>query len=196
MRPIVFLSLLALSCSGEGAAGAGGSSLASRRPETSATAPLQLSSTAFAAGGRIPLRHSAYGDGLSLPLAWAGVPAEAQSLVVVLEDPDAVSARPFVHWIAWDIDPGTKALPEGLPARPELTSPLHLHQGRNSRGRIGYFGPRPHGAKPHHYHLQLFALDARPQLPAGASRPALLAAMNGHVIAKGEIVGLFAQPSP
>ena len=67
-------------------------------------------------------------------------------------------------------------------------------QGRNNRGSSLYFGPRPPGGKPHHYHFQVFALDRLLDLPAGAKREQLLAAMNGHVLAKGDLVGLFGKP--
>jgi Raf kinase inhibitor-like YbhB/YbcL family protein len=107
----------------------------------------------------------------------------------MMEDPDASSTRPFVHWLAWNIDPAAGALPEAV--TPDASG---LVQGRNNRRGTGYFGPRPPGSRPHHYHFQLFALDTRLALPAGADREALFAAMNGHVLAKGEIVGLFAQP--
>jgi Raf kinase inhibitor-like YbhB/YbcL family protein len=195
-RASLILSLLALACSGGGSASdsRGRHALASARPETEAPRTLSLSSPAFAAGAMIPLRFSAYGDGLSPPLRWSGVPAEARSLVLMLEDPDAVSARPFVHWLAWNIDPALGALPEGIPAGNEIRQPVALRQGRNSRGAIGYYGPHPSGSTPHHYHFQLFAMDAPLELAGGADREALLAAMNGHVVAKGELVGLFAHP--
>jgi Raf kinase inhibitor-like YbhB/YbcL family protein len=185
------LALLALACSGDGAAGTGQDrhALASARAETRTDQGLAVSSPAFPTGSTIPLRQTAYGDGLSPALRWSGVPAGTQSLVVMLEDPDAVSARPFVHWLAWNVDPASGGLPEGVAA-----DAADLVQGRNNRGAIGYFGPRPPGSRPHHYHFQLFALDRRLELARGADREALLAAMNGHVLAKGDLVGLFAEP--
>jgi len=191
---LIALCLLGLSCSDEGAAGAAGqrTALASARPETAAAATLTVASSAFAAGGTIPLRFSAYGEGASPEIAWSGVPAGTLSLALMMEDPDAVSVKPFVHWLAWDIDPTLGRLPENLTGADGQR--LTLAQGRNSRGKIGYFGPRPHGTKPHRYHFQLFALDARPALAAGADRETLLAAMKGHVLAKGDLLGLFAAP--
>ena len=185
--PHLALTLLALACADDGSAGAGQDrhALASARAETRTEAAVSVSSPAFAAGGAIPLRHSAYGDGVSPALRWSGVPAQARSLALMMEDPDATSARPYVHWLAWNIDPAAGGLPEG---------PIALTQGRNTRGSIAYFGPRPPGARPHHYHFQLFALDRRLDLAPGADREALLAAMNGHVIAKGDLVGLFSRP--
>jgi Raf kinase inhibitor-like YbhB/YbcL family protein len=191
-RAVLVLSLLALSCSNDDAAGAPGDrhALASARSETRATATIAVTSPAFAAGAPIPLRHSAYGDGVSPALSWTGLPTGTRSLALMMEDPDATSARPFVHWLAWNIDPAAGSLPEGVaPNAPGLV------QGRNNRRSMGYFGPRPPGSRPHHYHFQLFALDAPLGLAGGADREALLAAMNGHVLAKGDLVGLFGRQS-
>jgi Raf kinase inhibitor-like YbhB/YbcL family protein len=186
--PALALSLLALACSDDGVA-QDRHALATARAETRAQASFPVTSSAFAANAAIPLRFSAYGDGVSPALQWRGLPAGTQSLALMMEDPDASSARPFVHWLAWNIDPASGGLPEGVAANAS-----GLVQGRNNRGTNGYFGPRPHGSRPHHYHFQLFALDTRLSLAAGADREALLAAMNEHVLAKGELVGLFAQP--
>ncbi len=172
--------LLVLACS----EGAGAGPLAVDRPETRAPTTIAVTSPAFAAGGSIPLAHSAYGAGRAPALAWSGLPAGTRSVAIMLEDPDAVSARPFVHWLAWNIDPAPAVLSEAA-------LPAGARQGRNNRGSSAYFGPRPPGSKPHHYHFQLFALDTMLALPSGASRGQLLAAMNGHVLAKGDLVGLF-----
>ena len=184
----LLLSLLALACADDGAA-QDRHALAAARAETRTEASFPVSSPAFAANGSIPLRHSAYGDGVSPELRWSSLPEGTRSVALMMEDPDATSARPFVHWLAWNIDPASGGLPEAV--TPDAAGPA---QGRNNRGRTGYFGPRPPGSRPHHYHFQLFALDTRLNLAAGADREALLAAMNGHVLAKGELVGLFAQP--
>jgi Raf kinase inhibitor-like YbhB/YbcL family protein len=192
--PSLALCLLVLACSDSGNAVTAQDrhALASARAETQVSATFTVTSSAFAAGGAIPLRHSAYGDGVSPALSWSGVPTGARSLALMMEDPDATSARPFVHWLAWNVDPAAGDLPEGI--QPAGGAVAGLRQGRTSRDSVGYFGPRPHGSSPHHYHFQLFALDASLDLADGADREALLAAMNGHVLAKGDLVGLFAQP--
>jgi Raf kinase inhibitor-like YbhB/YbcL family protein len=113
---------------------------------------------------------------------------------VITEDPDAKPITPFVHWVAWNIPADRTSLPEGLQEQPRLTQPEGVLQGRTSRGSVGYFGPKPPvGDPPHHYHFQVFALDAKLDVPAGADRDQLLAAMQGHVLAAGELVGTYRQ---
>jgi Raf kinase inhibitor-like YbhB/YbcL family protein len=185
MRAVLALSLLAAACHAEGAAAAD-PALAIDRAETAARARLEVASPSFPANGAIPLLYSSYGDNVSPAVAWRGVPAGAKSLALMVEDPDAVSQKPFVHWVAWNLPPGGSL--------GENAVPVGAVQGKNGRGTTGWFGPHPPGATPHHYHFQLFALDAPLALAAGAGREALLAAMKGHVLAKGEAVGLFGKP--
>jgi Raf kinase inhibitor-like YbhB/YbcL family protein len=180
---LTFACFLAVACSDSAGAGP----LAVNRAETRASAALAVTSPAFAAGGTIPLAYSPYGAGRSPPLAWSGLPAGTKSLALMLEDPDATSARPFVHWLAWNLDPAARAL-----ARGSVTPGARL--GRNGRGNPAYYGPHPPGKNAHHYHFQAFALDTELALRQGGSREQLLAAMNGHVLAKADLVGLFAHP--
>lgn len=143
--------------------------------------------------GPIPKEHSEYYDGVSPEIAWRAVPG-AKSYALIMEDPDSTYIRPFVHWVAWNIPASVTTLPEGLQEQPRLTEPEGVLQGRNSRGSVGYYGPRPPvGDPPHHYHFQVFALDAQLDVPPGASRDELLRAMAGHVLASGELVGTYAQ---
>ncbi|MCQ4163898.1 YbhB/YbcL family Raf kinase inhibitor-like protein [Tahibacter harae] len=174
--------------------------LAQARAETaqSGDAPaLQVKSAAFGDGQPIPLKHSAYDQGASFPLSWSAGPAGTRSYAIILEDPDVTRPpKPVIHWIAWNIPADVSALREGLPPQDRLTDPDGLRQGPNTPGRTGYYGPRPPaGDTPHRYHTQVFALDRMLDLPAGADREALLAAMRGHVLAKGVLVGTFARPA-
>jgi Raf kinase inhibitor-like YbhB/YbcL family protein len=167
--------------------------LALARLEADDATAIRVESPAFAAGAAIPARHSEYADGVSPPLRWSPV-AGAKSYLLVMEDPDAKPITPFVHWVAWNIPASVTALPEGLQEQPRLTSPDGLLQGRTSRGSVAYFGPRPPvGDPPHHYHVQVFALDTLLDVPAGAPRDRVLDAARGHVLAKGELVGTFQQ---
>jgi Raf kinase inhibitor-like YbhB/YbcL family protein len=183
---LLLACLLAAACSGQAAANP---ALAVDRPETQADAHLALSSPGFGASGQIPLAFSAYGQGVSPPLSWSALPAGTESLALIVEDPDAASARPFVHWLAWNIGAASRGLPQG-------SVPAGVVQGKNGRGTAGWFGPHPSDGKPHHYHFELFALDSELNLAAGADREQLLAAMKGHVLAKGDLVGVFRKPKP
>lgn len=167
--------------------------LALARPETRARATLQVTSPAFGANAAIPTRHSEYFDGVAPPLQWSAAEG-AKSYVVIMEDPDAKPITPFVHWVAWNIPADVRALPEGLQEQPRLTEPDGLLQGRTSRGSVGYYGPRPPVSDPpHRYHFQVLALDTMLDLLPGADRDAVLRAAKGHVVAKGELIGTFAQ---
>jgi Raf kinase inhibitor-like YbhB/YbcL family protein len=156
-------------------------------------ATLSVGSPAFVQGGFIPAEYSAYGEGRSPPLAWNGLPANTRSIVLMMEDPQATSPLPFVHWLAV-IPPWVRQLPEGIPPIARLPGVPNAQQGSNSRTETGYFGPRPPaGDPPHPYHFQVFALDVALSLPPGFNRHALIEAMRGHVLARGELVGTFAR---
>ena len=172
----------ALACTGAFA------QVAMQRTETQAKGTLEVSSPTIPPNAAIPKEHSAYFDDVSPALAWTGM-AGAKSYALVMEDPDARSAKPFVHWVAWNIPPTTTSLPEGL-----KETPAGMVQGAAGRGSAGYFGPRPPAADPpHHYHFAVLALDTMLDLPSGADRDALLKAASGHVLAKGELVGTYDQ---
>jgi len=149
---------------------------------------LSVSSAAIDAAGRIDPRYSSYGANLSPPLRWTAATG-AKVYVVTVRDPDAPSPRPFVHWLIWNLPASPQWLAPGAAAAP----PSGAAQGRNDAGTIGYFGPRPPGGV-HHYHLAVFALDARLNVAPGVGDAALEKAMRGHVLASGEIVGTFAAP--
>jgi Raf kinase inhibitor-like YbhB/YbcL family protein len=156
---------------------------------------IHLSSSAFKAGAAIPEKYSEDGDDVSPPLAWQDVPQETKELALICDDPDAPTPEPWVHWILYKIPADVRKLPEGVPTDAELKSPAGARQGLNSwpSGRtIGYRGPAPppkHGT--HHYHFRLYALDAPLSLDAKPDKKTLLAAMKGHILAEGEIVGTF-----
>ncbi len=178
---------------GQAAQGFGGP-IALERPETAATAPgaLSVSSPAFAGNQAMPPRYSDYADDLSPPLAWTPV-AAAKSYALLLDDPAAPTA-PYLHWSIFNLPPSVTQLPEGLQKQGRLTAPENVLQGKNSRGSLGYTGPRPPvGDPPHPYNFQVFALDTMLNVDPRASRDELLKAMSGHVIAKGRIVGVYQQ---
>lgn len=155
------------------------------RSETNTDQLLIVSSPAFGHDGPIPLRYTSYGANEIPPLAWSALPSGAQSLALVVEDPDASTPQPFVHWTVWNLPPAPGAIPQALAG---------AVQGKNGSGANGWRGPHPPDAKPHHYHFELFALDSKLNLPAATDRDGLVAAMNGHVLAKGQLVGVFTKP--
>jgi Raf kinase inhibitor-like YbhB/YbcL family protein len=140
----------------------------------------------------MPAIYSADGQNFSPPLSWTGIPAEAKSLVLIVEDPDAPTPNPFLHWLVYNMPATTRELPAAIPAEPTLTMPVEMSQGRNSGLRIGYAGAAPpRGDTPHRYFFQLFALDRRLDLDGGAGRSAVVSAMQGHVIGKGCLIGTY-----
>lgn len=152
-------------------------------PET-----LTLTSPAFADGAAIPKRHAGRGVGEnSAPaLHIDGVPAHTDTLVLILQDPDAPVPRPIVHLIAL-LPPATQTLAEGA-----LNAPSALQFGRGSFGRIGYAGPRPiPGHGPHRYIFQVFAACGGKPLAPGANLKYVLAALHGHLIARGRHTGTY-----
>jgi Raf kinase inhibitor-like YbhB/YbcL family protein len=161
-------------------------------PETQAASDITINSKAFKQNSPIPDEHSDYGQKQSPPLSWSGVPKAAKSIVLMVEDPDAMSPKPFVHWLVINIPPAMNGLPASLPKSEMLSQMGGAMQGATNTSAIGYYGPHPPaGEPPHHYHFQVFALDTMLKLPSGFNRQALLDAMKGHVLAKGELVGTY-----
>lgn len=150
----------------------------------------ELTSSAFPPGGEIPSKYTCQGQDASPPLAWRGVPSNAKSLALIVEDPDAPDpAAPkvtWVHWVLYNIPPGARSLPEAVKELPAGTQ-----QGLNDAGRTGYSGPCPPLGR-HRYFHKLYALDAvLPNLGEEASKAKLEAAMRPHLIAQAELVGTY-----
>ena len=148
-------------------------------------AGLTVLSDTFVTGWPLPATAGADFGNKSPPLRWTSVPEQARSLALIVEDPDAPTVKPFVHWLIWNIDTSVTELKTGA---------RFAVEGRNSTLRKGFAGAAPpRGDRPHRYHFQLFALDRLLELPAGTGRGKLLAAMRGHVLASGELVGTYAR---
>ncbi len=153
---------------------------------------LTLQSSAFAIGAVIPKRFSGDGEDVSPQLSWSGVPDGAKELALIMDDPDAPTPKPWVHWVIYGIPASTTGLPENVAKTASLTVPEGALQGKNSWGKIGYGGPAPppgHGI--HHYHFKLYALGAELSAQSGLTKAELLAAMKGHILAEGELVGTY-----
>jgi len=154
---------------------------------------LTVSSPAFAAGERIPKQYTGEGADLSPPLTWSAGPAGTAEYALIMDDPDA-PGQTWVHWVLYKIPPATTALKEGVPTDEALTDPPGARQGVNSSRALGYHGPMPppgHGT--HHYHFKVYALGRAISLAAGATKPQLLDAMRGQILAEGELVGTYSR---
>jgi Raf kinase inhibitor-like YbhB/YbcL family protein len=176
-----------------------GMPLAKDREETHTTGSLTVTSADFSLNAMMPIASSEYAEAASPALAWTPL-ANARSYAVIMEDPDAKPFAPIVHWIVWNIPASITQLPQGIQKQARLSDPDGVLQGRNTRGSVGYYGPRPPvGEAEHHYHIQVFALDTTIDVPGGSDRDTLLSQMKGHVVAKGELEGRYAQatnPAP
>ena len=152
---------------------------------------IRLESPAFSDGGDIPDRFTADGERISPPLTWRGVPDDAVSMVLVVEDPDAPSAEPLVHLLAWDLPPDLTLVDEGLFRSPHHEG-LDENLGRNSFLQTAYLPPDPPtGHGPHLYAFQIFALDRKLDFDHAPGRKSVVDAMTGHVLAKGVLVGAY-----
>ena len=144
---------------------------------------IRITSPAFEEGGNIPAKFTCNGANVNPALHIEQAPAEAKSLVLIVDDPDAPGGL-FTHWLVWNIDPQIKIIPEG-------TAPAGTVQGETGFGKPGYGGPCPPSGT-HRYFFKVFALDQTLDLKAGAKRAELEKAMHGHVIAQGQLMGRYA----
>jgi Raf kinase inhibitor-like YbhB/YbcL family protein len=150
---------------------------------------LDLRSSAFSDGGRIPSKYTCDGKDTSPPLSWTGIPAGGKCLALTCDDPDAPRGL-WVHWVVFDLPPSATGLPEGVPATPEISG--GGRQGKNDFGKIGYGGPCPPSGT-HRYVFTLYALDSTLGLPAGATRQDLLAAMRNRALGEATLTGTYSR---
>jgi Raf kinase inhibitor-like YbhB/YbcL family protein len=155
---------------------------------------MELLSTAFIDGGSVPPRHTADGADVSVPLSWSDTPSETAEFALIVDDPDAPTSEPWVHWVVYGLPADARELPEGVP---QEGSPTRLGgglQGVNSfsTNRIGYRGPAPpQGHGPHHYRFTLYALRRPVGLPPGATKGDLIEAMEGLVLESARLTGIY-----
>jgi Raf kinase inhibitor-like YbhB/YbcL family protein len=141
---------------------------------------VEISSPAFEPGGHIPARYTCDGPDVSPPLRLAGIPDRAESLVLILEDPDAPRGT-WDHWVAYDL-PVVVEIPEAVG---EIGT-----SGINSWGGTGYRGPCPPSGV-HRYQVWVYALDTVLALPQGATKGQVLAAAEGHILGDGGLMGRY-----
>jgi Raf kinase inhibitor-like YbhB/YbcL family protein len=149
---------------------------------------IELSSPAFTESQTIPKQYTADGKDVSPPLRWKNSPEGTKSFALICDDPDAPRGD-WVHWVLFNLPADQKELEEGAPAREDL--PSGGKQGKNDFRKVGYGGPSPPAGKPHRYFFTLYALDAPLDLAAGVSKSQLVAAMKGHVLAEGRLMGKY-----
>jgi Raf kinase inhibitor-like YbhB/YbcL family protein len=147
----------------------------------------ELKSSAFEDGGMIPQKYTCEGDNVSPPLSWGGVPGKTKSLALICDDPDAATGT-YVHWVLWNLPPDTLSLPEGAPPEDILAN---VQQGVENWPPAGYFGPCPPPGKLHRYFFRLYALDATFDLPVDAEKDTLEKSMEGHILAKVQLMGSY-----
>ncbi|MGD8901129.1 MAG: YbhB/YbcL family Raf kinase inhibitor-like protein [Desulfobacterales bacterium] len=150
---------------------------------------LVITSSAFSEGQAIPSLYTCDGPDVSPDLAWSGVPETAASLALICDDPDAPMGT-WVHWVLFNIPADTDGLPAEIPSDGILeNSACH---GKNDFGRLGYGGPCPPGGT-HRYFFKLYALDTQLELDSGSTKAQLLEAMQGHILAEGQLMGTYSR---
>lgn len=148
---------------------------------------MQLQSSAFNPDATIPTQYTCKGANTSPALRWDEPPTGTQSFTVIVDDPDA-PGKTFTHWLLYDLPPDLRQLPAAIPPDPILLA--GGVQGKNDFDRYGYGGPCP-AFGTHQYVFQLYALDTLLDLSPGVSKARVIAAMKGHILAGGELVGQY-----
>lgn len=156
----------------------------------SGAAKLELTSPAFEPGAAIPAKYTCQGEDLSPALSWSGLPQGTQSLALIVDDPDAPMGT-WVHWVVYNLPGDASGLTEGASQGSASSSnlPAGTKQGKTSFGRADYGGPCPPSGE-HHYFFKLYALDVKLE-NEGLDKDGLLKAMEGHILAQGELVGVY-----
>ncbi len=150
---------------------------------------IKIACSAFDEGGTIPVKYTCDGEDVSPPLEWSGVPEGAKTLVLISDDPDAPMGT-WVHWVLFNLPATVNNLPEDIP--PVQTMENGAKQGMNDFRKIGYGGPCPPGGT-HRYYFKIYALDTEIDLEAGATKPEVLRAMEGHILAQGQLMGRYSR---
>ncbi|MFH1460721.1 MAG: YbhB/YbcL family Raf kinase inhibitor-like protein [Candidatus Omnitrophota bacterium] len=149
---------------------------------------LEIKSPEFKEGEYIPIEYTGMGEDISPALNWANFPKAAKSFALICDDPDAPGGD-WVHWVIYDIPVQTNSLDEGVLTMGELE--LGIKQGKNDFGRIGYGGPMPPPGAAHRYFFKIYALDKMLNLEPGLTKPALLNAIEGHILENAQLIGRF-----
>jgi Raf kinase inhibitor-like YbhB/YbcL family protein len=150
---------------------------------------IKLTSSAFKDGALMPAKYTVNGENVSPPLHWENIPANAKTIAIINDDPDSFGGN-WVHWVIFNIPAKEKGLPENMPPKRILDN--NAKQGLNNFSTIGYKGPAPPSGV-HRYMFKIYALDLELALDPGATKQQLLKAMEGHILARGELMGRYTQ---
>jgi hypothetical protein len=148
---------------------------------------IKLESDAFTSSGMIPVQYTCDGAEISPPLNWNAPPQRTRSLALIVDDPDAPGGT-FVHWVLYNLPADTRNLSQGIPNQPTLAN-IGM-QGKNSFNKFGYSGPCP-PSDTHRYFFKVYALDQILELESGKTKEQVLQAIEGHVLAEGELIGHY-----
>ncbi len=143
---------------------------------------MRILSSSFQNNQNLPAKYTCDGQNINPPLEFADVPGNAQSLALIVDDPDAIAGL-WTHWLVWNIDPKTTQIAEN-------NIPTGAIQGKTSSGGNIYHGPCPPSGS-HRYFFHAFALDLKLDLSADNDKVSLEQAMKGHVIEEAELIGLY-----
>lgn len=149
---------------------------------------LELRSSAFKDGEYIPVRYTGRGEDISPALEWSDAPEGTKSFVLIMDDPDAPMGT-WIHWVVYNIPAAATGLKENVPPKPVLDD--RTVQGINSFRRIGYGGPHPPPGLAHRYFFKLYAIDTKPNLRMGTNKGTVLRAIQGHILERAQLIGLF-----
>ena len=148
---------------------------------------IKITSSAFEDGGLIPSKYTCDDADISPPLKWEPIPDGTRSIVLICDDPDAPMGT-FVHWVLFNLPPDTKELTENFPDDETLDD--DTRQGVTGFGKVGYGGPCPPSGT-HRYFFKIYALDKKIDIVPVADKPTLLKEMQGHILAKGQLMGKY-----
>ena len=143
---------------------------------------MKISSTSFGHNGQIPKKYTCDGSDINPPLKFEEIPANAKSLALIVDDPDAPMGT-WVHWVVWNIDTKTSEIKEN-------SVPKGSMQGMNDFRKHAYGGPCPPSGT-HRYFFKLYALDMALNIGASAGKTALESSMKGHILAEAKLIGLY-----
>ncbi|HUT11358.1 MAG TPA: YbhB/YbcL family Raf kinase inhibitor-like protein [Thermoguttaceae bacterium] len=155
---------------------------------------IQVTSSVFAHGERIPAKYTGEGEDISPPISWSGLPEDTKELALICDDPDAPTAEPWVHWVIYKIPAEATELPEKIEKRARLKRPAGVLQGTNSwpmGQNVGYRGPMPPPGGEHRYIFTLYALEAKMVVEPGLSKKRLLEEIKDHVLGEGRLTGTY-----